>query len=206
MQDFVFFFYILVWERERESLLHSEETVMTYNYQEYTGCGWWFDIMNVFHVICQWFSFLNFFHSLCMDGIICSNDCFSYVLSVIFSLCNSFNNLCIYGMEEFLYLSVRAIFTLNCSGFLIFECEVFSFLGNMVCNFSCLVVCRAKFSHKVILLSYNDCRLSFWRPWSYSSYSWFTILYYTIVQVGLGIYSPKLNWWTTLNTSNHSTT
>ena len=123
------------------------------------------------------FPFSNFFHSLCMHGIICSNDCFSYVLSTIFSLCNSFNNLCIYGMEEFLYLSVRAIFTLNCSGFLIFECEVFSFLWNMVCSFSCLVVCSAKCSHKVILLSYNDCRLSFWRPWSYSSYSWFKITF-----------------------------
>ena len=121
------------------------------------------------------FPFYNFFHSLCMHGIVCSNDWFSYVLSVILSVCNSFNNLCIYGIEEVLYLSVRAIFILNCSGFLIFECEVFSFLGNMVCSFSCLEVCKAKF--KGILLSYNDCRFSFWRPWSFSSHSWFKITF-----------------------------
>ena len=99
------------------------------------------------------------------------------ILSVIFSLCNLFNNLCMYGIEEFLYLSVSAMFTLKCSGFLIFELDSCSLFGNIVYNFWCLVVWRAKFWHKVILLSCNVCKFRFWRPCSYSSNSLFCITF-----------------------------
>ena len=86
---------------------------------------------------------------------------FSICLKMLcFFLSSSFNNFCIYGMDDFLYLSVHVSFTKNFSWYLLdIPCN-FSFLGNIDLNLSVTKHFSANLRQRDLLLSSKDWSLN----------------------------------------------
>ena len=85
-----------------------------------------------------------------------TSDVFYHVSCICFSFSYSFNNLCMKGIADFLYLSVFAVFTMNISFFLKSISWTFSLCLNKLEIIGLVLHLIANLSDKLFLLSSNE--------------------------------------------------
>ena len=80
------------------------------------------------------------------------NDLMNYWITKVFVEQPWLHRVCMNEMDEFVKPFCESQVYFDCYFFYFFFFALFSFLGNIVCTFSCLVVFIAKCSHNAVLL------------------------------------------------------